>query len=294
MKRIDDLIDIKCHVVSTYVTPSFFKLNSVGTIEETLDKILNGDRVCVSRYGDGEFKIMFGGWNGFQARDKKLKRQLRRCVKMSNREGLLVCIPDFFDKDRVRTEEARNFWLGFWRVFSFKICRRLNLKGRYYNAHVTRPYMDYADKENKIQYFKKMQALWQNKDVLIVEGEASRLGVGNDLFDNAKSIERILCPAKNAFSRYDEILSAVKSNGKDKLILLALGPTASVLAVDLYKAGLWAIDIGHIDIEYEWCLLGVCEKVAVKGKFVKEVEEGNVVEDTDNSVYLSQIIKKIL
>lgn len=32
-----------------------------------------------------------------------------------------------------------------------------------------------------------------------------------------------------------------------RLILIALGMTATVLAYDLSKAGFWAIDIGHID-----------------------------------------------
>ena len=36
------------------------------------------------------------------------------------------------------------------------------------------------------------------------------MGVGNDLFDNAKSIRRILCPAENSWGSYPEILSNVK------------------------------------------------------------------------------------
>ena len=41
---------------------------------------------------------------------------------------------------------------------------------------------------------------------------------------------------------------------KNKLILIALGPTATVLSYDLYKLGYHVIDIGHADIEYEWFL----------------------------------------
>jgi hypothetical protein len=38
------------------------------------------------------------------------------------------------------------------------------------------------------------------KVLLIIEGEKSRFEMDNDLFDNIKSIQRILCPSKNVFS----------------------------------------------------------------------------------------------
>ena len=50
---------------------------------------------------------------------------------------------------------------------------------------------------------------------------------------------------------------------KNKLILIALGPTATILAYDLYKLGYRAIDIGHIDIEYEWFLRKANTKIPI-------------------------------
>lgn len=86
--------------------------------------------------------------------------------------------------------------------------------------------------------------------ILIVEGKYSRLGVGNDLFAAADSIQRILGPEKNAYDKYDELLEAAKQNGKGKLILIALGMTATVMAHDLAREGYWAIDIGHIEVHH--------------------------------------------
>ena len=37
-------------------------------------------------------------------------------------------------------------------------------------------------------------------------------------------------------------------------MLIALGPTATILAYDLAEKGVQALDVGHIDIEYEWFL----------------------------------------
>ena len=84
------------------------------------------------------------------------------------------------------------------------------------------------------------------------------MGVGNDLFDNAKSIRWILCPAENAFSCCGEIRAKIRELvPKDRLIRLALGPTVTVLAHDLFLDGYQAVDIGHVDISYERYLRGV-------------------------------------
>lgn len=78
-----------------------------------------------------------------------------------------------------------------------------------------------------------------------------------------------------------------------ELILIALGMTATILAYDLAKAGLWAIDIGHIDVEYEWFIRGATEKVALNGKFVNEAPGGRDVAEVKDSLYESQIIESI-
>ncbi len=131
------------------------------------------------------------------------------------------------------------------------------------------------------------------RDIIFVEGEQSRLGMGNDLFGNANSVKRILCPSKNAFDKYDEILNATcKYADTDSLIIIALGQTATVLAKDLSEKGFQALDLGHVDIEYEWFKKGVCEKVVIEGKYVNEVPEGRSTCENDNveQEYKSQII----
>ena len=124
---------------------------------------------------------------------------------------------------------------------------------------------------------------------MIVEGEASRLGVGNDLFKNVASIKRILCPAKNSYSRYEDILKECLKLPEESLYIIALGPTATVLAYDLAKNNRRALDLGHIDIEYEWFLMGVTEKVPIKNKYVNECRNGKVITKIDDKEYLSQI-----
>src|SRR5690554_6135061 len=99
----------------------------------------------------------------------------------------------------------------------------------------------------------------------------SRSGVGNDLFDNTKSIERIICPAENAYDKFDEILHEIQKLEKDRLILIALGPTAKPLVYELHKSGYQALDIGHIDPEYEWFLAGATKKIKLDNKHAADI-----------------------
>ena len=81
---------------------------------------------------------------------------------------------------------------------------------------------------------------------------------------------------------------------REKLVLLALGPTATVMAYDLSHLGFQAIDIGNVDIEYEWYLRGATSKVRIEGKYTSEAVGGRDVEDVPDPVYKSQIIKTFL
>lgn len=73
-----------------------------------------------------------------------------------------------------------------------------------------------------------------------------------------------------------------------------MGPTATVLAYDLHLLGYQALDIGHIDIEYEWFLRKATEKIAIENKYVNEVLEGRITESENNDEkYLKEILFEI-
>ena len=96
---------------------------------------------------------------------------------------------------------------------------------------------------------------------------------------------------ENAFEKYDEILSSVKKNcKKDDLIIIALGPTASILAYELSEE-YQALDMGHVDIEYEWYKMAVTEKVPVKNKHVNEC---NSMGDCEEAMLSKQYLKEII
>lgn len=259
--------------------------------DKTLEKIIE-DRCSVSRYGDGEFDLIKGKSIIFQPCSRELRKRLKEIIKSSN-EKHIVCIPDIFNDNTRLNERSRNYWENYLKLNRNKIYRSIDIQKKYYDSLVTRLYMDLDDKSKVIDRFKNIKKIWQDKEVVIVEGEKSRLGVGNDLFNNVKNIERILCPSKDAFSSYNEILFEVKKQKKSKLILIALGPTATVLAYDLSSCGYQAIDIGHIDIEYEWFLKGVNEKCPIKDKYIGDIDTFSTSNEFENTKYENEILIKL-
>lgn len=256
--------------------------------DETLDKLIN-ENCSMSRYGDGEFALMYKKDLKFQPYSIELRDRLIDILR-SNKSNHIVCVPNVFNSFDEYTQKAKDYWISYLNKNIHKIYRLLNKNNYYYNSLVTRLYIDVEDKDLVENRFNKIKKLWENRKVVVVEGEKSRLGIGNDLFSGAISIERIICPSIDAFSRYHEIFLEVQKESKDKLILVALGPTATVLAYDLYCLGYQALDIGHIDIEYEWFLSGVTEKLPVKNKYIGEINGGEDVSDITDLIYEQQII----
>ena len=236
---------------------------------------------------------------GFQGRNSTLSEKMKSVLGNQN-PNLLICVPFTLNDLHGRTKHSRMFWFSWGKRNDqhhriVELIRQCQPDGYVYgDSQITRPYIAYRTAEHAVGIFSAMKKIWDGQDILFVEGEKTRLGVGNDLFDNARSVKRVLCPATNAFDRYDEILDAVKSVWNDELILLALGPTATVLAADLADSGIRAMDLGHVDIEYEWFRTGAKGHDQVAGKFTNEAENGNQVADCADENYQQQIICRIV
>lgn len=267
----------------------------IASPDETIDKIVN-DKCSIARFGDGEFDMICGVGMKYQKYNKELAMRLKEVLE-SNEKDLLIGINNVIDLEYSEkyNDFANNFWKKWLHDNKFKVLRLLSKNKQYYSSNITRFYIDYKDKSWVEDYVKNLRRVWDNQDVVIVEGEFSRLGVGNDLFDNMKSIQRIICPSEDAFEIYDKILGEILKIDKNKMIMLALGPTATVLAYDLYKAGYRAIDIGHVDIEYEWFLRKATEKIKIETKYVTEVKDGeNNIQDIKDEKYEKEIIARIM
>ncbi len=259
---------------------------------QTLYYILK-NKCSVARFGDGELNAMRGYSIDFQHTSKDVKRRLRN---VKTNEKCLVCIPDIFDNSRMNKDVLAKHEYKFWRRSRF--LNRHNYK-RFFagnvlgDAFISRFYLRYKDHSHTAEFVEKLKKLWDKKDILFVEGKKSRLGVGNDLFSNANSIRRILCPSKNAFDKIDEIeKEIVKNHTPNTLVICALGPTATAIAYEM-SSQFQVLDLGHIDIEYEWFLQKATKKVPIENKYVNETKKGRNPKDCLDETYLSQVVAEI-
>lgn len=266
----------------------------VMSIEETINKILSNN-LSVSRYGDGEVFMMADQMNeSFQTYNKQIAKKLFEVCHVPLKNHL-VCIPDIFENLERYSDKACEWYNYFNKRKKYLYYRYFDNNKLYGNSLITRCYLDFRDKSNSNYYFSLLKKLWNNRNIVFIEGEYSRLGVGNDLFDNAKNIKRILAPATNAYEKYEDIIAEAKKQNKDVLFLIALGATATCLAYDLSKIGYQAIDCGHVDIEYEWMNMGATTKVPIPSKYVNEAgTAGHINSRSTDKKYLSEIIAKII
>lgn len=263
----------------------------ISTVEESLEKLAESDK-SLARFGDGEFNVIHGGKIGFQDKNRELGNRLR-WVLTHPIENCFIAVPDAINNYDNLTEESFAFWVKNMSRCRGEWTKLLSKEEKYLSTNMTRLYIRYKNKENCGENFSRLMSLWRDKDVLLVEGKATALGVGNGLLGTANSVIRILCPPSNAFEKYDLILETVKKYADGRLILLALGPTATILAYDLSLLGYRALDIGHCDIEYEWYLQGAKSKVAIRNKYVNEVKNGDKTEAVNDETYREQIVEEI-
>lgn len=267
-------------------TLEYVKLPKVMSIDDSL-YALSSNKKSLARFGDGEFKLINGENISFQKYDPKLAQRLADILRNQN-DKVLVGITDTFGYCPV--EYHKKIMIACRET----LYKYMNFSKQYANADVTRR-LHFVSEEQGNDYYKKLMSLWENKNIITVEGEGSRLGIGNDLFDNALSVKRILGPIRDSYSRYDEILEECLKQPKEALFILALGPSATILAEDLANAGYRALDMGHFDITYEAFLRKSHSYVPIEGKIVfNEERHRQNIKPCPDKKYYEQIIAKFV
>lgn len=273
-----------------------FPKYKISLIEETIDDIIQ-NRKSISRLGDADFLLLIGARDvSYQKLSPEISAKLKEVVERRD-DRIIIGLPDTLNSTRGCNRNAKIHWKLFLNTHGKKLAKYLDTTYQYGNSNITRFYIDAKDKTIVKSYFDKFKSIWQGKDIVIIEGKYSRLGVGNDLMNGAKSIKRILAPHKDAFQVYDQLKEILLEFPKKTIFIFALGPTATILCSELAVEGYWSIDVGNIDIEYMWMQMGATEKVPVKGRF--SVETGNklttdlILDPIIYKDYFDSIIKEI-
>jgi len=205
---------------------------------ETLQRVLAG--ASLARYGDGELRQAAHAVNiKPQTADHALTARLRAILLNSG--DCLVGIPNIHD----RGPKALH-----WDRYAPYV-RYLNLSKTYGSAFISRP--DSAPWINTDEYWALVQSLWLDRDVTLVRGAQKSLTKEFLITMGARSVHEVLCKPQNAWADYDAIMAEI---GTPDRVLLCLGPTATVMAVDLCKKGVHAIDLGHVGMFFKKRLRG--------------------------------------
>lgn len=245
-KNYDDLID---NLKYELFEDAPYK-PKIKTVDESIDNVLK-HHYSVARFGDGEFQLMFGNSIPFQKHSKKLQQRMIE-VFNSNVSNLQIAIVRamWFDKSNL-SDINKNFWRRYGPSFRRQILPYIDMKKTYYAAEMTLAYTYFKDYDIDT-YFEKIRKIWNKKDIVIVCGKSVFDNIENNIFDNAKSIDFVYTKPTDAFDEYDNLLSKIKKQNKNKIIIAICGPTAKILVYDLTKIGYWALDMGHVAKSYDW------------------------------------------
>lgn len=237
--RIHDTINNIGHINTAFYISDKFKHINMNMIE-TMDHIYK-EELSLSRYGDGELNLVINQNNNisFQKNSILINEKLIEILSNTN-DNLLVCLPNLALQN--------NFWRDFWFKKLHLFAHHCN-QSLYGNAQVTRPifFQKYG-----VEATEAWKRIWRNKSVCFIYGEGSRFEKNHFLFDEISSYSEILGKPSNAFEDLDLIIKqSVNLAEKTEIYLIALGPTGTILASELSKLGLRALDIGHLPNSYD-------------------------------------------
>lgn len=191
---------------------------------DTLARVAAG--ASIARYGDGEFNLCVGGRAKAQVADRSLRSRL--CQILQHSGDCLVGIPNL---------KSQTPKLPFWK--KYETAWSLLANRAYVSSFVTRP--DSAPWIDTLRYWSLVESLWKGERVTLVRGSGRSL-TADDLV--GADVTEVVGPAENAWRQYDELMTAVLATVPTR-VLICLGPTATVMAVDLAALGIHAIDFGH-------------------------------------------------
>lgn len=195
---------------------------------ETLNRVLAGE--SLARYGDGELKMAAHGASiKSQPGDSVLTERLRKILVRSG--SCMVGIPNVFS-----ATPKSPFWDKYT---SHRFLSLLDDRRKYVSSFITRP--DSAPWINTEAYWTALESLWLGRDVTLVRGSTKSL-TAEDIV-SAHTVREIVAPRQGAWAEYENLLERI---GTPERVLICLGPTATVMAVDLCEKGVHAIDLGHV------------------------------------------------
>lgn len=196
--------------------------------DATIEMALKGR--SLTRYGDGELRLALTGTASAQrVRHTKLVQELRNILIKPQKA--LVCIPNAMQGPKQEN----------WKKYTENKFISMYRQPVYGSSFITRP--DSAPWINRPDYWSRVRDLWRKRDVVLCIGTDKSL-TPDIIVRDAKSVQTVRGPDVDAYRVIDELEDQIMRY--DGVVILCLGPTATVLAARLADKGRQALDLGHV------------------------------------------------
>ena len=216
--------------------------------EHSTIQYLIDHRASIARYGDGELKLCTGRRAKSQVCSAGIQNRMREILVSRNNNNCLVGIPRIYSsEDKCRMSERKwSFWKNYANDKHLPLYDKYKLYG---SAFITRP--DAAPGIDNAEYYAKIKSLWKDREVLILHGKGTGFLKSPSLLDGVKKYQEAIGPPTNAYSEHKSLLKRMLlTSDRDTIILISLGPEATILAWDLACNERQALDLGHLGMFY--------------------------------------------
>jgi hypothetical protein len=214
----------------------FYKKIKILSPRETLDYLIKTGCSFV-RFGTGEAQISLGmGFYAGRSAQNAAPKLVKRMNDLFKQNKVLVGIGARF----LRANDQELKKISKYTMF---LRNRVYLRNKLKSEIVYGDAFAFRDNFN----IEKLLAFFKTKNLIII----SRDNPNIKKFAELLPLTFIEAPAVNAFKDYDRLLEKIKTSLKEKniakesaLFLVALGPTAKPLVVDIDSFGFVAWDVG--------------------------------------------------
>jgi len=187
----------------------------------------------ISRFGDGEFKMMDGAGYVREPPNKKLAHEMRQILR-NPPPRLLRAIP---------TMDPRGPKYPTWKKHTERFTHLLRrTKGPFYSAFISRP--DSAPWIRTREFAEEFVKVWYGKKVAVLCEETSKTST---LVERTLAVgpeaRIIYCPSHKAYANIDVYEEKIVEWAPE-IAILSCGMTATCLAARLARRGIQAIDFG--------------------------------------------------
>ncbi len=247
---------------------AFFPLRPTVLDKYESLRLLEENPKSLARIGDGEVDIMDGRSIPFQKYDPVLAEKMRSVLR-TKRDDLYVALDNYFHAPSLNSPEFnRRFHRNHITQLRRFIMKEANRDILYLSTHCLLTYIDAYDPETCEKLMLREKKLFEGRKIALVAGKGILSKLDYDVFDLAAEKITIEAPSKNAFQEYQSLLDKITSTvGKDYMICIILGPTATVMASDLTDMGYLAWDVGHIAKDYDLYMKRVEKTHEMRVKF---------------------------